>query len=64
MQGTTHIKEELERAKIGLETARRAGDLQRMSEIQYGVIPQLEAAAQAAAEVEKQEFKLLRNKVT
>ncbi len=64
VQGTTHIKEELERAKIELETARRAGDLQRMSEIQYGVIPQLEAQLKAAAEAEKQEFKLLRNKVT
>ena len=64
VQGTTHIKEELERARIELETARRAGDLQRMSEIQYGVIPQLEQQLKAAAEVEKQEFKLLRNKVT
>jgi len=64
VQGTTHIKEELERARIELETARRAGDLQRMSEIQYGVIPQLEQQLKAAAEAEKQEFKLLRNKVT
>jgi len=64
VQGTTHIKEELERARIELETARRAGDLQRMSEIQYGVIPQLEQQLEAAAEAEKQEFKLLRNKVT
>ncbi len=64
VQGTTHIKEELERARIDLETARRAGDLQRMSEIQYGVIPQLEQQLKAAAEAEKQEFKLLRNKVT
>ncbi len=64
VQGTTHIKEELERARIELETARRAGDLQRMSEIQYGVIPQLEQQLKAAQEAEKQEFKLLRNKVT
>ncbi len=64
VQGTTHIKEELERARIELETARRAGDLQRMSEIQYGVIPQLEQQLKAAAEAEKQAFKLLRNKVT
>ncbi len=64
VQGTTHIKEELERARIELETARRAGDLQRMSEIQYGVIPQLEQQLKAAAEAEKQQFKLLRNKVT
>ncbi len=64
VEGTTHIKEELERARIELETARRAGDLQRMSEIQYGVIPQLEQQLEAAAKAEKQEFKLLRNKVT
>jgi len=64
VQGTQHIKEELERARVELETARRAGDLQRMSEIQYGKIPDLEKSLQMAQEAEKQEFKLLRNKVT
>ncbi len=64
VQGTTHIKEELERARIELETARRAGDLQRMSEIQYGVIPQLEQQLAAADEAEHMDFKLLRNNVT
>ena len=39
MQGTTHIKEELERARLELETAHRANDLARMSELQYGRIP-------------------------
>ena len=64
VQGTQHIKEELDRARVELETARRAGDLQRMSEIQYGKIPDLEKSLQMAQEAEKQEFKLLRNKVT
>ncbi|WP_410474921.1 ATP-dependent chaperone ClpB [Guyparkeria sp. TX1] len=40
--GTTHIKEALDRARTELETARRAGDLTRMSELQYGRIPELE----------------------
>ncbi len=64
LQGTQHIKEELERARHELEAARRAGDLQRMSELQYGKIPELERQLQQAAEAETQEFKLLRNKVT
>jgi ATP-dependent Clp protease ATP-binding subunit ClpB len=42
MQGATHIKEELERARLELETAHRANDLARMSELQYGRIPELE----------------------
>ncbi|HIP53666.1 MAG TPA: AAA family ATPase, partial [Chromatiales bacterium] len=64
LQGATHIKEELERAKIELEAARRAGDLQRMSEIQYGRIPELENQLAAAQEAETKETKLVRNKVT
>ncbi len=64
LQGATHIKEELERAKIELEAARRAGDLQRMSEIQYGRIPELEKQLAAAQEAETKETKLVRNKVT
>lgn len=64
VQGTTHIKEEMERVRIELETARRAGDLQRMSEIQYGIIPQLEQQLQAADETEHMDFQLLRNNVT
>lgn len=42
MQGSTQIKEALEQAKLEMETARRAGDLSRMSELQYGRIPELE----------------------
>lgn len=41
MQGSTQIKEALEQAKLEMETARRAGDLSRMSELQYGRIPEL-----------------------
>ncbi|GBE11396.1 chaperone protein ClpB [bacterium BMS3Bbin12] len=64
MQGAAHVKEELERARLDLETAHRAGDLARMSEIQYGRIPELEKRLEAASKAEQQTFKLLRNKVT
>ncbi|MFQ5635188.1 MAG: ATP-dependent chaperone ClpB [Gammaproteobacteria bacterium] len=64
MQGTTHVKEELERARIELETARRAQDLQRMSELQYGKIPELEQQLADAAAMEQRETQLLRNRVT
>lgn len=64
VQGTQHIKEELERARQELETARRAGDLARMSELQYGRIPDLEKQLDMASQVEMQETTLLRNSVT
>jgi ATP-dependent Clp protease ATP-binding subunit ClpB len=64
MQGTTHIKEELERARLELETAHRANDLARMSELQYGKIPELERQLEEAVKAEKQETTLLRNNVT
>ena len=64
LQGTTHIKEELERVRLEMETARRASDLARMSELQYGRIPELEQQLDMAAQAEMQEMKLLRNKVT
>ncbi len=63
MQGATHTKEDLERARLEFETARRAGDLARMSELQYGRIPELEKALQQAASAEAQSFELVRNKV-
>lgn len=63
LQGSTSIKEELERARLDLETAQRAGDLTRMSELQYGRIPELEKQLDMAANVEMQDMKLLRNKV-
>ena len=64
VQGTQHIKEELERARIELDTARRASDLARMSELQYGRIPDLEKQLDMASQVEMQETTLLRNSVT
>ncbi|MFB3064265.1 MAG: ATP-dependent chaperone ClpB, partial [Gammaproteobacteria bacterium] len=64
VQGASHIKEELERARMELETAHRAQDLARASELQYGRIPELEAELVQAAEAESQELQLLRNKVT
>lgn len=64
LQGTQHIKGELERARMELEAARRASDLARMSELQYGRIPELEKQLAAAAKVEQKETRLLRNKVT
>ncbi len=64
MQGTTHLKEELERAKLEFETAHRANDLARRSELQYGRIPELEKQLEDALQVEGQETTLLRNNVT
>jgi len=64
MQGATHIKEELERARTEMETARRANDLARMSELQYGQIPALERQLEEAAALEQQETQLVRNRVT
>lgn len=64
LQGATHIKEALEQAKLELETARRAGDLTHMSELQYGRIPELEKQLAQVSSSEPQETKLVRNKVT
>jgi len=64
MQGTTHIKEELERARLELETANRAHDLTRMSELQYGKIPELVKQLEDALQAESQENTLVRNNVT
>ncbi len=64
VQGTAHIKEALDKARIELETAHRASDLQRMSELQYGKIPELEKQLEEATAAETMDFKLLRNKVS
>jgi ATP-dependent Clp protease ATP-binding subunit ClpB len=64
MQGATHIKEEIERARIEFETAHRANDLARMSELQYGRIPELEKQLASATQQEHFATTLLRNKVT
>ena len=64
VQGTQHVKEALERARLNVETARRAHDLARMSELQYGTIPALEKQLEMATEAESHERKLLRSAVT
>ncbi len=64
LSGTQHIKAELEQARTDMEIARRAGDLNRMSELQYGKIPELEKQLDLAAQAEMQEMTLLKNKVT
>lgn len=64
LSGTQHIKSALEQARMDMEFARRAGDLNRMSELQYGRIPELEKQLDLATQAEMQEMTLLRNKVT
>lgn len=64
LQGTQYIKTELEKVRLEFEVARRAGDLQRMSELQYGRIPDLEKKLDLAAQAEMQDMRLLRHKVT
>lgn len=66
LHGTQQIKEELEQVRIDLEAAGRAVDLTRMSELQYGIIPELEKKLAAASKKEDQfrEHKLLRSRVT
>jgi ATP-dependent Clp protease ATP-binding subunit ClpB len=64
LQGATQVKEELERARIELEAARRAQDLGRMSELQYGRIPELEKRLAGAGQAAAEETRLLRNRVS
>ncbi|MGO2507860.1 ATP-dependent chaperone ClpB [Vibrio hibernica] len=64
LSGTQHIKTELEQARLDMDVARRAGDLQRMSELQYGKIPELEKQLEAASQVEMIEMTLLKHRVT
>jgi ATP-dependent Clp protease ATP-binding subunit ClpB len=64
LQGATHIKEELERARLEFEQARRASDLSRMAELQYGRIPELEKRLVAAQRAEQSTPQLVRNSVT
>ena len=63
LQGSQEIKSNLEQARLDLDAARRASDLGRMSELQYGVIPELEKQLDLASQAEMHEMKLLRNKV-
>lgn len=64
LYGTQTIKEELDQARIELEAARRTGDLNKMSELQYGKLPELEKQLDLASQAEMQEMSLLANKVT
>src|SRR5690554_3769967 len=64
LQGSQKIKSELEQARVEMDHARRAGDLTRMSELQYGRIPELERKLDMASQAEMMEVTLLRNKVT
>ena len=64
LQGTHNIKEKLEQARLNFEAAKRGGDLSRMSELQYGVIPGLEKQLDMASQADMQDMTLLRNKVT
>jgi ATP-dependent Clp protease ATP-binding subunit ClpB len=64
VQGTKHIKEEIEKVRLEMEEAKRKGDWQKMSELQYGKLPQLEAQLKQADQGMKPvKFKLLRTQV-
>ena len=64
LQGATKVKEQIEAARVELETAQRHQDYAKMSEIQYGKLPELEKQLAAAQAAEKQEFKLVQDRVT
>src|SRR6218665_355728 len=64
LQGATKIKEQVEKAKLDLEAAQRRQDFAKMSEIQYGLLPNLEKQLAAAQEVDRKDFRLVQDKVT
>ncbi len=64
LQGSTRIKEQIEQARLDLEAAQRHQDYARMSEIQYGLLPELEKQLQNAQEVDRKDFKLVQDRVT
>ena len=64
LAGTQQIKEALDKVRLEMETAKRAGDLTRMSELQYGRVPELQKQLDMASQVEMQDMRLLRNKVS
>ncbi|MGH8133687.1 MAG: ATP-dependent chaperone ClpB, partial [Steroidobacteraceae bacterium] len=64
LQGTAQVREELDRARLELDAARRAGNLGRMAELQYGRIPELEKRLSSAQAAEQKAPTLVRNKVT
>ena len=64
LQGATKVKEQIEQARLDLEAAQRRQDFARMSEIQYGLLPNLEKQLAAAQEAERKDFKLVQDRVT
>ncbi|RZA34834.1 MAG: ATP-dependent chaperone ClpB [Lysobacteraceae bacterium] len=64
LQGSTKIKEQIEQARLELEAAQRHQDYARMSEIQYGLLPDLEKQLQNAQEVDRKDFTLVQDRVT
>jgi len=64
LQGATRIKEQIEQARVELEAAQRRQDYAKMSEIQYGLLPNLEKQLAAANEAEQHDFKLVQDRVT
>lgn len=64
LNGSQHIKESLEKARVALEIAHRNNELEKMSELQYGRIPELEKQLDMATQAEMEEYTLLRNKVS
>jgi ATP-dependent Clp protease ATP-binding subunit ClpB len=63
VQGSQHVKEALEKLKLQMEEARRKGDWQKMSEIQYGKIPALEAQLKGSEKTDLKKARLLRTQV-
>ena len=63
LSGTKHIKAALDKARVELDVAGRASDLNKMSELQYGTIPMLEKQLDLAAQAEMQDMTLLKHKV-
>lgn len=64
LQGATKIKEQIEHARVELEAAQRRQDYAKMSEIQYGLLPNLEKQLAVANEAEQHDFKLVQDRVT
>ena len=64
VQGAAHVKEEIERSKLEIEAAQRAGNYARASELLYGKMPELDKRLKSAQEAESKAPTLVRNKVT
>ena len=64
LHGAVEIKATLEQARVDMDAAKRASDLERISQLQYGVIPELEKQLSMANQADMTDMKLLRNKVT